>query len=215
MHYNIDELLHPPKIILPSHIKVVLASASPRRRELCQKMGLCFPICPADCSEDYDRAAVCPKDAVELLSRRKCLAVAESVGEDVLVIASDTMVEVEGEPQGKPRDHDHARKMLQKLSGKSNFVHTGIAVAYGGKCVSGKDTTEVCFREMTEEEILSYANSEEPMDKAGAYAIQGRGGDFISTIKGELDTVVGLSCSLLADYICELVPGAKKWKEEN
>ena len=209
MHYDIDKLITPPKVQLPAGVKVVLASGSPRRKELCTRMGLVFEICPSTCNEDYDKTKITPREAVELLSIRKCRDVASRMGDDLLVIASDTMVEVEGEPQGKPKSHAHAKEMLEKLSGRNNVVHTGLAVSYRGQMLSSVDSTEVHFRHITADEILDYANSDEVMDKAGAYAVQGRGGDFISHFDGRLDTVVGLCCEQLADAICKLVGDCK------
>ena len=205
MHYDIDKLITPPVVTLPEGVRVVLASGSPRRKELCTRMGLVFDICPSTCDEDYDKTAIAPRDAVEMLSLRKCKDVAAKFSPDTLVIASDTMVEVDGEPQGKPKSHAHAKEMLEKLSGRNNVVHTGLAVSYQGRVISMVDSTEVHFRHMTPEEILEYAESEEVMDKAGAYAVQGRGGDFISHFDGRLDTVVGLCCEQLAEAIRALV----------
>lgn len=198
MNLDMKKRLCPPVVKLPKGISVVLASASPRRKELCTKMGLAFRVTPADCDESYDKESISPSVAVELLSRRKCLAVAEKENENVLVIASDTIVDLEGRALGKPKDEADAFAMLRGLSGKHHFVHTGVAVAYGGKCLVAHDSTEVCFRSITEQEIIDYVKSGEPMDKAGAYAIQGLGGAFVSEINGDFDTVVGLSCKVLA-----------------
>lgn len=205
MHFDLETLLCPSPVTLPEGIRVVLGSGSPRRKELCAKMGLAFTVVPAECDETYDKDAVSPKDAVELLSHRKCLSVVEQVGEDALVIASDTIVDLDGHALGKPIDVEDAMDMLRGLAGNSHFVHTGVAVAYGGTCLVSHDSTEVVFREASEAELRAYAESEEPRDKAGAYAIQGEAGKFVSSVKGEFDTVVGLPCGVLARLIREVL----------
>ena len=205
MKFDVDALLCPAPLKLPEDVKVVLGSGSPRRKELCSKMGLSFTVVPADCDESYDQNAVLPCDAVELLSERKCLAVAEVVGKDALVIASDTIVDLNGHVLGKPKDVEDAIEMLRGLSGNSHFVHTGVAVAYGGRCLVSHDSTEVVFRALSEEEMRAYAESEEPKDKAGAYAIQGDAGAFVSAVNGAFDTVVGLPCEVLSRLILKIL----------
>ena len=174
--------------------KIILASQSPRRRELLREIADDFQIVVADVDESLD-VGVTPWRGVEILARRKGAAVAE--GEPTaLVISSDTLVELDGVPLGKPKDQDEAVAMLTSLSGNEHRVHTGVAVHYRGKVFSGVATTSVFFREMSREEILEYVQGGEPMDKAGAYGIQGEGGKFVSEIRGDFDTVVGLSLVL-------------------
>ena len=205
MKFDLDALLSPTPVSLPEDMEVVLASASPRRREICTKMGLTFEIVPAECDESYDQTAVSPEEAVELLAERKCLAVREYAEEDILVIAADTIVDLGGRALGKPKDAEDAMEMLRGLSGNSHYVHTGVAVCYMNRCVVSHDSTEVVFRELTEEEMRAYAESEEPKDKAGAYAIQGKAGDFVSAVNGAFDTVVGLPSALLAEMIAVIL----------
>lgn len=202
-----EEQTRLPKITLPPEIPVVLASGSPRRRELCTRMGLTFSVHPADCDEHYD-SALSPLAAVELLSCRKCETVVAEAGTDTLVIASDTIVELDGAALGKPRDEKEAAKMLCRLSGHRHFVRTGLAVAYGGRMLHTADTAAVTFRPLSDEEIVAYVRTGEPMDKAGAYAVQGRGGAFVVTVDGRWDTIVGLCCMKVAELIGTLLPSA-------
>ncbi|MBP5209463.1 MAG: septum formation protein Maf [Clostridia bacterium] len=188
-------------------MRVVLASGSPRRRELCEKMGLSFEVRPVDCDEAYDRAALSPREAVSMLARRKCAA-AEAGGEETIVIASDTMVEIDGLPLGKPRDADDARRMLRRLSGRTHTVHTGVAVRRGGTTLYTVDSARVRFWPLGEAQIDEYVRGGEPMDKAGSYAVQGKGGAFVAEIIGAADTVIGLCCAETAALIKRLVPEA-------
>ena len=196
-----------PHIALPGGIPVVLASASPRRRELCAQMGLTFAVCPADCDERSDPALL-PLAAVELLATRKCEAAGREQSQKTLIIASDTMVELDGRPLGKPKDAEDAKRMLGMLSGHRHFVRTGAAVSFGGKLLHTAASTAVTFRPLSEVEIADYVASGEPMDKAGAYAIQGAGGHFAVEVCGQRDTVVGLCCTELAQLIVRLLPEA-------
>ena len=183
-------------------LRVILASQSPRRRELLRELFENFEIRVAEVDEVLDRG-ITPERGVEILAVRKGAAV--SCDEpDALVISSDTLVELDGIPLGKPQDREHAYKMLSSLSGKTHRVHTGVAVHFGGRVISGVATTSVSFREMSAEEIYAYIDGGEPMDKAGAYGIQGEGGKFVKEIHGDFDTVVGLSMRLL-DELCKKV----------
>jgi septum formation protein len=116
---------------------------------------------------------------------------------------SDTLVELGGVPLGKPIDREDAIRMLRALSGSVHYVHTGVCVHYRGKTFAETDTTAVHFRTLSEEEILAYVESGEPMDKAGAYGIQGKAGVFVSKIEGAFDTVVGLSSRLVEKLLSE------------
>ena len=173
---------------------IILASKSPRRKELLSEITNDFDIVTRDVNEDLP-TEVHPRDGVELLAVRKGAAVAEEYPE-AMVISSDTLVEVDGCPLGKPADENEAFEMLRRLSGRAHNVHTGVAVHFCGKVFSGTDTTEVVFRQMSDAEIWDYISTGEPMDKAGAYGIQGLGGRFVSEYRGSFDTVVGLSVSL-------------------
>ncbi len=185
--------------------KVVLASASPRRRELLSSVCRDFEIITADTDESVGND-VHPRDAVEMLARRKGLSVLlqDASLSDAVIISSDTLVEMDGVALGKPRDRADAYSMLRSLSGRGHNVHTGIAIHYMGGCVSGVATTEVSFRQLTDKEINDYIASGDPMDKAGSYGIQGLAGKFVSCISGDFDTVVGFSLGLLRSLLHEI-----------
>ncbi len=183
-------------------MKIVLASKSPRRKELLSALYPDFEIITADVDESLTDG-VHPSVGVGELAVRKGRAVLPFVPEDGLVISSDTLVELGGVPFGKPVSQADAERMLRELSGKSHSVHTGVAVHYKGRVFSGVDSTRVRFRELSESEICGYISCGEPMDKAGAYAIQGKGSAFVEGIEGDFDTVVGLSMRLLKELIKE------------
>lgn len=191
-------------------MKVILASKSPRRRELlgslAKKMGFEFEIIVSEVDESVGDG-ISPEEAVRILAERKGRAVAESVGSDFLVISSDTLVELDGAPLGKPVDKEDAIRMLTSLSGRGHFVRTGVAVHYKGEVRSGVASTEVVFLPLKSEDIIAYVNSGEPMDKAGAYGIQGGAGKFVKEYRGDFDTVVGLSLALTERLIRECVGG--------
>jgi len=187
-------------------MRIILASKSPRRKELLGKIYESFEVITRETDESLS-PEVHPKDGVAILAKRKGSAVLDELSSrgdklsDTLVISSDTLVEIGGEPLGKPSDKSDAVRMLKSLSGKKHSVHTGIAVFYEGVFLSDTATTDVYFRELSEEEIKAYVDSGDPMDKAGAYAIQGEAGKFVDRIDGDFDTVVGLSTSLLKHLI--------------
>lgn len=181
-------------------MRIILASKSPRRRELLSELYRDFEIITEETDETLP-VGVHPREGVAILAVRKGTAVKAKIGDEALIISSDTLVELDGVALGKPQDEADAARMLRSLSGKAHNVHTGVAVHYRGKVYSGTDSTEVHFRPITEEEIADYIASREPMDKAGSYAIQGLGGKFIIGFEGDYDTVVGLSMRLLRDLI--------------
>ena len=181
---------------------VCLASASPRRRELLAAMGLRFTVCPADVDESTPDG-MHPADAVVELSKRKAEAAMKVVRGDTFVVASDTLVEIDDVPLGKPQDEEDAVRILLSLSGREHRVHTGVAVARGGKICAGRDTTRVFFRQFDEREARAYVATGEPMDKAGAYGIQGLGGALVGRIEGNFDTVVGLPCAFVDRLLCQ------------
>ena len=179
------------------NMQIILASASPRRREILSSVCKNFSIIVSETDESFP-GYVHPSEAVKILAERKGRAELDTIdnGEPSLIISSDTLVELDGKPLGKPTDKADAHAMLRELSGKRHNVHTGIAVHSGGKVYSGVATTGVYFREMTDEEIDEYIATGEPMDKAGSYGIQGIGGKFVDKIDGDFDTVVGFSLRL-------------------
>jgi septum formation protein len=182
-------------------MKIILASKSPRRKELLSAVCESFEIITSEADETLP-AGMHPKDGVALLAERKGSAVMSMLEgggvcvADSLIISSDTLVEKDGVALGKPTDENDAFSMLKTLSGKRHNVHTGVCIHYAGKVVSGTATTAVYFREMTDGEIWEYIKTGEPMDKAGAYGIQGLGGKFVEKTEGDYDTVVGLSMNL-------------------
>ena len=183
-------------------MRVILASKSPRRRELLSRIFPNFEIIVSDADETLPEG-LSPAECAEAVALRKGSAVAAEQGDDALVISSDTMVELGGVILGKPASAADAHRMLAMLSGKRHNVHTGVAVHYRGRVFSGVDTTRVEFRPLTENEIDEYIATGEPMDKAGAYGIQGKGGALVSGYDGDFDTVVGLSLSLTERLVAE------------
>ena len=185
-------------------MKIILASKSPRRREIfstvAEERGFEFEIITRETDEELYGEH--PATGVATLAVRKGAAVF-SEHPDALVVSSDTLVELGGVPLGKPRDEIDAHDMLRTLSGKTHNVHTGIAVHYRDRVLSGVATTRVTFRELSDAEIDAYIATGEPMDKAGAYGIQGKGGALVSGYDGELDTVVGFNRALLEHLMSE------------
>ena len=172
-------------------MQIILASQSPRRRELLERMGLpSFDIIPARGEELFD-PALSPSRLVEELSRQKAAEVASS-HPDALVIAADTVVSVDGRVLGKPHSHAEAARMLDTLSGREHTVHTGVTLRLGGQVVTESVVTSVRFRPLTAREIDCYVSTGEPMDKAGAYGIQGLGCVLVEGISGDYYNVMGL-----------------------
>lgn len=189
----------------PAGEELILASASPRRRELLAGMGLSFSVCPCDADETVPHG-MHPREAVVLLSRRKAEAAA-AAHPRAIILASDTLVEIDGLPLGKPQDEADAVATLLRLSGKEHRVHTGVAVYWRGRVIAARDTTRVFMRPFGEEEARAYVATGEPMDKAGAYGIQGLGGRLVDRTEGAYDTVVGLPTALCDDLLCRAVEG--------
>lgn len=172
-------------------MNVYLASKSPRRRQLLGEMGVVFQTVSADCDETVEEG-VHPREAVALLATKKCRAGEEAAKDPQgLVIGSDTLVELDGIALGKPRDEKDAVGMLLSLSGRPHRVHTGVCVRYRGRELAESVTTTVYFRNFSKEEAEAYVATGEPMDKAGAYGIQGLGGKLVEKIEGSFDNVVG------------------------
>ena len=183
--------------------KIVLASASPRRRELLGIFGLPFDCVPAVGEEKTEGYPSC-EALTEGLARQKALEVAAKVGGEAVVIGSDTLVELDGVKLGKPRDGEDAFRMLRSLSGRTHRVCTGLCCVRGDKVLSGVEITEVVVRPLTDEEIRAYIATGEPMDKAGAYGIQGRASLFVEGIRGDYFTVMGLPLCRLGAMLAEL-----------
>lgn len=177
-------------------MKVILASASPRRQALLQQIGITPLVCPADFAEDSGTTSQAQEVALHNAAG-KCAAVAAKMGDELPVIAADTIVVIDNVILGKPQDAAAAKAMLQRLSGRTHQVMTGVAVRYKGQQLSEVCITDVSFRQLTAEEIDAYIATGEPMDKAGAYGIQGRGAVLVEKINGCYNNVVGLPLSLL------------------
>ena len=183
-------------------MKVILASKSPRRRELLARIIPEFDIITAPTDETLP-CGMHPREGVEVLAVRKGAAVRELASKDALIVSSDTLVEIDGTPLGKPEGREDAHRILSLLSGRVHNVHTGVAVHYGNRVFSGTHTSSVTFRKLTDEEIYSYIDTGEPMDKAGAYGIQGMGGSFVESFCGEFESIMGLSVTLTRALIDE------------
>jgi septum formation protein len=168
---------------------VVLASGSPRRRELLARLGVEFQVVVPDVDET-PLAGEAPGEYVARLARAKAAAVVVEAG--TLVIAADTTVDVDGEILGKPADIDQARRMLKRLSGRTHHVHTGVAVRRDGRIEYSVEDTRVQFEALTDHALEWYLATGESFDKAGAYALQGAGGVFVSKISGSVSNVIGL-----------------------
>ena len=178
-------------------MKIILASKSPRRKEILENLGLKFEIITADADESSDITN--PDKLVTTLAERKGRAVVEKLDDksDRLVIACDTLVYAEGEFLGKPKDRSDAERMIKLLSGKKHLVVSGIYLYLNGKEVTAAAQTGVVFDEMTDSEITEYIDSPEPYDKAGGYAVQGLASVYISGLEGDYFNVVGLPVNLL------------------
>lgn len=185
------------------NIKFVLASGSPRRKELLENLKVKFDVVVSDADEENVPKDLPPQLYVQELAVIKGTSVAAGLGKNEYVIAADTIVVCNGEIIGKPRDEADAVRILQMLSGNTHSVYTGFSVteAKNGKTVSGYEVTAVHFRELSEGEIADYISSGEPYDKAGAYGIQGRAGIFIDRIDGDFFNVVGLPLCALNNMI--------------
>ena len=173
---------------------IVLASGSPRRKELVTRLGWTFTVIAPDVDEDVSGA---PESVVELLSERKARAAANMA--DGIILAADTLVALDDEVLGKPKDEADARRMLRQLSGRTHQVYTGVCMldARSERMEKVVERSDVTFRPLTDEEIEAYIATGEPMDKAGAYGVQGTARAFVTGINGEFENVMGLPISVL------------------
>ena len=184
---------------MPTPPPLVLASQSPRRAELIGRLGLRFDTLPADLDESYLSGETPPQHA-ERLSREKAQAIA-ATRSDALVVGSDTIVVIDGDVLGKPRDRAHAIEMLSRLSGREHEVCTGVAVAHGGRVESALERVRVRFRTLDPRAAEEYVATGEPMDKAGAYGIQGFGSALVEGIEGDYFAVMGLPVVRMLELI--------------
>ena len=187
---------------MSDNIKFVLASQSPRRAELLKYITPEFEILPSDCDETVPDGV--PADEVpQILAVRKALHVRE-LRPDALVIGCDTVVIIDGVILGKPHDAQDAKRMLRLLSGRTHTVVSGVCICHGSKTLSFTQNTLVSFYDMSDEEIDSYVQECSPLDKAGAYGIQDRGGLFVKHIDGDFYNIVGLPIARLNREIKKL-----------
>jgi septum formation protein len=183
-------------------IRVILASQSPRRRELLTLVGITHEVQPADIDETY-LAGEKPAPHAERLARGKCAVIAEREP-DALVIGSDTIVVVDGDVLGKPTDEGDAAHMLRRLSGRTHIVVTAVAVAWRGETRSAVEEVNVTFHSLSDDDIAAYIATREPMDKAGAYGIQGFGATLVERVDGDYFAVMGLPLQLVVRALREL-----------
>ncbi len=184
-------------------MKLVLASRSPRRSDILREMGYTFVVDSADVDET-PLAHESPREHVLRLATAKCLRVASRHGRNVVVLAADTTVEIDEDILGTPRDTDHAREMLRRLSGRTHQVHTAVCVARGTHETTvnsthdvALDTASVTMHPIAPDALERYLATGESLDKAGAYALQGEAGVFVRELRGERSTVVGLPMPLV------------------
>ncbi len=190
-------------------MNLILASASPRRQELLRIFGCPFTVRAADIDEtmDPDKA---PFDEVARVSLQKAQAIA--AGQDDVIIAADTIVVCCGKVLGKPRDAEDARRMLSLLSGRDHQVMTGCTVVRGGRAVTFTEVTDLHFRPLLPQEIRRYILTGEPMDKAGAYGIQGGAALFCQRMEGDYYNVMGLPLCRLGQVLRDMAP--EIWEDE-
>lgn len=181
--------------------KIILASASPRRKELLKKLGLEFTVEPSNSEEDI-RPGVEPHELAKSLSREKAGLVAQN-HRNALIIAADTFILFEGMLMGKPATETEARGMLERINGRQHSVITGFTIldTVSSKLISESVETKVFIRKLTSKEIDAYVKTGEPLDKAGAYAIQGLGSVIVERIEGDYFNVIGLPLSTLTESL--------------
>ena len=182
---------------------LILASQSPRRKELLEKLHIPFAVRVADIDEAMDPAKP-PEEEAARVSREKALAVPREEGD--AVIAADTIVVLQGKALGKPHSPEEAVQMLTRLSGRDHQVMTGVTVLCGDKLLSHTEVTDIHFRDLSEKEIVRYVATGEPMDKAGAYGIQGGAALFVERMHGDYYNVMGLPVCRLWQMLGQVAP---------
>ena len=182
-------------------MELILASNSPRRKEILESLGYKFRIAPADIDENIDlkgEMLVCE------LAKRKALRIFE-YNKDSIVIGSDTIVYYDNKVYNKPKTEEECYYMLKSLSGKTHEVITGVYIASSKEHISFFDKAYVKFKELSDEEIFNYIKTKEPFDKAGGYAIQGKGFDLVDSFKGDIYTIIGLPKDLVNSHLKRLL----------
>ena len=183
--------------------RIILASGSPRRQELLRRMGITdFTVRVPEVEESYP-AGLSPEETVCYISREKSDAARLLCDENELIITADTMVFLDAQRLGKPHDEAEALSMLTALSGRKHRVCTGVTVRQGEKALTRTQSTDVYFREASRQELLAYIRGGEPMDKAGAYGVQGQGALLVERIDGDFFNVMGLPVVLLSRMLAE------------
>jgi len=187
-------------------MRLILASSSPRRRQLLRNAGFDFDVQASNIIEKIQPGEP-PEEFARRAAREKAVQIAASSPQGSLVLGADTVVVIDGETLGKPSDLDDAARMLRLLSGRTHQVHTGICLVRAPDKIAAlkHETTLVTFRELDEEEIRDYLESGEPMDKAGAYAVQGLASRFVTCISGCYSNVVGLPVALVYETLKPLL----------
>lgn len=183
---------------------VILASKSPRRLELLKMLGYDVKsiVSDVDESEVHDSDN---KNLVKKLSYEKAMAVFKLINDDSTpIIAADTIVDLNGDVLGKPKDREDARNMLISLSGATHYVHTGITILYNGKCISECNSSAVTFRDISQLELENYLNTNDYADKAGSYGIQGKAGAFVERIDGDFFSIMGLPICMVSKILNDL-----------
>jgi septum formation protein len=183
-------------------LRVILASQSPRRRELLGLIGIEHEVQPAHVDE-----TLLPDETPQGHSERLALDKATTIARrepDAVVVGSDTIVVIDGQVLGKPASAADAARMLRQLSGRTHTVHTAVAVAHGERLASGVESVQVTFRELSDAQIADYIATGEPMDKAGAYGIQGYGATIVQSIEGDYFAVMGLAIGLMTSLFSAL-----------
>lgn len=184
-------------------MELILASKSPRRQEILQNLGIPYTVFCADVDETLTEPLT-PRETVKTLSLRKLRAAAQElggadgIGQDRILLCADTVVALDHEIYGKPRDYADAFRMLRSMSGRAHSVFTGYSVMTGNRIVTDAEETRVYFRTLTDDEIAFYLHAEPPYDKAGAYGIQELAGLFVERIAGDYLNIVGLPISAIA-----------------
>jgi septum formation protein len=197
-------------------MRLILASSSPRRRELLRHAGFDFEVHPSHIIEEIQPGER-PEEFARRAAREKAMQVAASSPAGSFILGADTVVVIDGETLGKPADLQDATRMLRLLSGRTHQVHTGICLVRAPDEIEAvkHETTLVTFRQLDEEEIRGYVESGEPLDKAGAYAVQGLASKFVTRISGCYSNVVGLPVALLYDILKPLMKAeGRKQKAE-
>ena len=199
---RLESISSPPGDSVRDAPRIVLASQSPRRAELLQRIGVAFDIRPGDIDESYLREEP-PRSYAERLAREKASLIA-AADPDAYVIGSDTVVVLDGDILGKPSDEAEAADMLGLLSAREHTVMTAVAISHAGEIISGVEDVRVRFRSLTREECVEYAATREPLDKAGSYGIQGFGSTIVEWIEGDYFAVMGLPINRLLGLFRQL-----------